>query len=133
MPLRIRWLAASLLAFSAAARADTIRFDPDGPVATNPAYSINGLGFGPGNALAVELLPGGSLTVGSTFTVYYQSHLTNLSGPLAPPAVPGLNTIFQITEVAQLQEVVTSVTRDQHRDHGDLSVREQREQSAQHL
>jgi hypothetical protein len=110
MPLRIRWIAASLLAFAAAARADTIQFDPDGPSPVNPSYTINGLGFGPGNALAMGFLPGGALTVGSTFTVYYQSHVTNLSGPLAPPAIPGLNSIFQITEVAQLEEVVTSVT-----------------------
>ena len=89
MPLRIRWLAASFLAFAAAARADTIQFDPDGPSPTNPAYSINGLGFGPGNALAQGFLPGGALTVGTTFTIYYQSHLTDLSGPLARPPSPG--------------------------------------------
>jgi hypothetical protein len=95
-------LAASL--FCASARAD-FSFNPTGGAST-PTYSISGLGFGPGNLLVPGSIP---LTVGATFTSYFQTHLTSLSGPNAPASVPGLNSSFQITEVAAVTEQVTSI------------------------
>jgi hypothetical protein len=82
------------------AQAGLITFAPQGSGTT---YVTSGFGFGGGNALAVSAVP---LSVGSTFTLYYQSHLTSLVGV---NAVTGLNTAFQITEVAALKEVVTSL------------------------
>ena len=101
--------AAGLLGSVRSVSADTFQFNPSGVGTT---YSINGLGFGPGNALAVNAIP---LTVGSTFQVYFQTHLTSLSGPNAPNFVPGLNGTpgaapFQITEVATLSETVTNIS-----------------------
>jgi len=87
------------------AQADPILFDPDGPGST-PAFTINGLGFGPGNVLAQGSIP---LTAGKTFQLYFQTHLTSLSGPQAPAAVPGLNTAYQITEVGTLTAQVTAI------------------------
>jgi len=96
-------------ALAPAANAGPILFDPDGASATNPAYNITGLGFGAGNALAINAIPGGGpVVVGSTFQLTFQTHLTSLVGPNAPAAVPGLNSTFQITEVATFTEVVTS-------------------------
>jgi len=92
---------------AASAQADTIGFDPDGAGILNPTYQINGLGFGAGNVLAKGAIP---LTVGSTFQVYFQTHLTSLTGPTAPPATPGLNQTFQITEVGTFTERVESIT-----------------------
>lgn len=96
--------AAGLLGSVRSASADTINFSPTG---SGASYSIQGLGFGPGNALAVNAIP---LTVGSSFQVYFQTHLTSLTGPAAPASVPGLNSAYQITEVATFNETVTSVT-----------------------
>jgi len=87
------------------ARADFL-FNPTGD-GTSSTFSVTGLGFGPGNALAQASIP---LTVGSSYQVYFQTHLTSLTGPNAPNAVPGLNSTFQITEVATFREVVTSIT-----------------------
>jgi len=96
-------------ALAPAANAGPIRFDPDGAGAANPAYSITGLGFGAGNAVAVGAIPnGGSIAVGQQFQLNFQTHLTSLVGPNAPNSVPGLNSTFQITEVASYTEVVTS-------------------------
>lgn len=107
-------VAAGLLGVAQSASAqDPFNFNPSG---TGTTYNIQGLGFGPGNALAVNALPnGGSLVVGQTFQVYFQTHLTSLAGPNAPQFVPGLNgapgaPAFQITEVATLNETVASVT-----------------------
>jgi len=96
-------------ALAPAANAGPILFDPDGASATNPAYNITGLGFGAGNALAINAIPnGGNVTVGTQFQITFQTHLTSLVGPNAPNFVPGLNQTFQITEVATFTEVVTS-------------------------
>jgi len=96
-------------ALAPAANAGPILFDPDGASATNPAYNITGLGFGPGNGLAINAIPGGgNVTVGTQFQFTFQTHLTSLAGPSAPNFVPGLNQTFQITEVATFTEVVTS-------------------------
>lgn len=98
--------AAGLLGSVQSAMADAFTFNPTGGAST-PTYTINGLGFGAGNALAVNAIP---LTVGSTFQVYFQTHLTSLTGPTAPASVPGLNSSYQITEVATLTEQVASIT-----------------------
>jgi len=96
-------------ALAPAANAGPIFFDPDGGAAGNPAYNITGLGYGPGNAVAVGAIPnGGNLVVGQQFTLDFQTHLTSLVGPNAPSSVPGLNSTFQITLVATYTEVVTS-------------------------
>jgi len=107
--------AAGLLGSVQSASAQTpFDFNPSG--GAGATYNITGLGFGPGNALAVNSLPTGApLKVGDTFQVYFQTHLTSLSGPNAPAFVPGLNgtpgaAAFQITEVATLNETVASVT-----------------------
>jgi len=99
------------LCLAPAAKADPILFDPDGAGGVNPAYNITGLGFGPGNALAINAItPGVGLVLGAQFTLDYQTHLTSLVGPGAPNFVPGLNQTFQITEVASFTEVVTGLT-----------------------
>jgi len=85
------------------ARADAIRFNPSGGAFT-PTFTTSGLGFGPGSALAINAAP---LTVGQTFQLVFQTHLTSLVGV---NAVPGLNTTFQITEVGTFMEQVTSLT-----------------------
>ena len=76
-------------------------FDPTGNGTT---YTTTGLGFGPGNALAVGSIP---LTVGAQFQVDFQTHLTSLGNV---NFVAGLNQTFQVTEVATFTEVVTSIT-----------------------
>jgi len=85
------------------AKADFV-FAPQG---AGTSYTIAGLGFGGGNALSTGSVP---LRVGQTYQLYFQTHLTSLTGANAPPAVPGLNSTFQITEVATLSETVTSLT-----------------------
>ena len=97
---RITMAAALAACLCPSAQAGLITFAPQGSGTT---YVTSGFGFGGGNALAVSAVP---LSVGSTFTLYYQSHLTSLVGV---NAVTGLNTAFQITEVAALKEVVTSL------------------------
>jgi hypothetical protein len=97
--------AIALLGLEGSARAD-FEFNPTGSAAT-PTYSIDGLAFGAGNVLSNDSVP---LQVGSTVQVYFQTHLTSLSGPNAPAAVPGLNSTFQITEVGTFSETVQSIT-----------------------
>ncbi len=92
-----------------AAKADPIFFNPTGDGAAS-TFNVTGLGFGPGNALAVgAITPGVGLVLGQQFTLLFQTHLTSLVGPNAPASVPGLNTTFQITEVASFTETVTSI------------------------
>jgi len=103
--------AAGLLGSVQSAQAQ-IQFNPTG--GSSSTYDIAGLAFGPGNALAVNTGGAPGLVVGKTFDLVFQTHLTGLSGPNAPAAVPGLNgapgaAAFQITEVATLSETVTSV------------------------
>lgn len=102
---------AVVLAGGLAPSADAaFNFNPTGDGTTGNTFAITGLGFGPGNVLAQGAAPGGVLAVGQQFTLYYQTHLTSLVGPSAPPAVPGLNSTFQITEVGTFQEMVTGLT-----------------------
>jgi hypothetical protein len=108
--LRTGTTLALAFALSTSVKAGPIQFNPSGGVST-PTYNITGLGFGAGNGVAINAIPpGGGLTVGETFTFLYQTHLTSLTGPNAPAAVPGLNSTFQITEVATLTETVTAVS-----------------------
>jgi PEP-CTERM motif len=83
----------------------TFTFNPTGD--GNPAdnLTITGFGFGAGNVLTAGSIP---LTVGGTFQVYFQTHLTEVTG--GPAAVPGLNTAFQITEVGTFTEQVTALS-----------------------
>jgi hypothetical protein len=115
-----RTFRASLLALAAvgvgvlgsvhSAQAQTpFKFDPTGDGNASDTYTVQGLSFAPGNALAQSAVP---LTVGKSFQVYFQTQLTGLTGPSAPNVVPGLNTTYQITEVATLNETVTSLTTD---------------------
>jgi len=97
--------AASLLGTGSSARAD-FNFNPSGG-AFSPTFTVSGLAFAPGNALAVDA---GQLTVGQTFQLLFQTHLNGLTGPGAPNVVPGLNSQYQITEVASLSETVSSVS-----------------------
>jgi len=97
---RVSMVAALAACLSSSAQAGLITFAPQGSGTT---YTTSGFGFGGSNALAVSAVP---LSVGSTFTLYYQSHLTSLVGV---NSVAGLNSTFQITEVAVLQERVTSL------------------------
>jgi hypothetical protein len=98
--------AIALLGLEGSARAD-FEFNPTGDGLASDTYSIDGLAFGTGNVLSTGSVP---LTIGSTVQVYFQTHLTSLSGPNAPPAVPGLNTAFQITEVGTFSETVVSIS-----------------------
>jgi hypothetical protein len=101
-------LAVALGLFSASTvKADPILFDPDGPGGASGPLLTTGLGFGPGNVLAVNAIPGGNLVVGSTFNVYFQTHLTSLVGQ---NTVPGLNSTYQVTEVGVFTETVTSIS-----------------------
>jgi len=105
----MRILRSALLGLAAWAAGQTAKadflFNPTGDGGTT--YTISGLGFGPGNAVAQGAIP---LTVGKTFQLTFQTHLTSLTGATAPNSVPGLNSTFQITEVATFSETVTSVT-----------------------
>jgi len=121
----LRAIRSSLLALAAmtigllgsfqSAQADLIKFNPTGDGNVANTYTIGGLQFGAGNALAVGSIP---LTVGATFQVYFQTNLTGVTGGIptipgsvpAPLVLPGLNINYQITEVATLKETVTSIT-----------------------
>jgi len=107
--------AAGLLGSVHSAQADLIKFNPTGSGLASETYTVGGLQFGAGNAVAVGAVP---LTVGKTFDVYFQTNLTGVTGGVptipgsvpAPLVLPGLNTSYQITEVAKLTEMVTAIT-----------------------
>jgi hypothetical protein len=89
------------------AKADVINFNAAGTGAAG-AVQIQTLNFGQGEALAAASIP---LSVGSTFTLYYQTILANVTLANGTAFTPvGLNTAYQITEVAAFRETVTSLT-----------------------
>jgi len=109
-------LAVMLSIAGSMARADAILFDPDGG-GVNPTFNVGSFGFETGNALAQAVAPGGTiLGVGSTFQLFFQTRLSNLTitpgGSTVTPA--GLNgsaggPAFEITLTASVTERIVSV------------------------
>lgn len=103
------------------APAANILFDPDGSGGLNGTYSIAGLDWNAGNALAIgsrnEILRvanGGAVDPNATFTTIYQASLQGFTSPSTN--IPGLNAAigsagaFEITIVAQFNEYVTDAS-----------------------
>jgi hypothetical protein len=94
------------------ARADFVRFDPDGAGAS-PELLISQLNYSAGNALAQGALP---LAVGTEFELLFQATLGSVTlsnGTQMTPA--GLNgtggaPAYEITIVARITETVSSIT-----------------------
>lgn len=115
-------LGLALVAFAASpAQATTILFDPDGAGGANGTYSIAGLDWNAGNALAIgsrnEILRvagGGAVNPNAAFTTIYQASLQGFTSPSTN--IAGLNgTVgtagaFEITIVAQFNEYVTGAS-----------------------
>jgi hypothetical protein len=97
--------AACVLAAGNPARGD-FNFNPSGGAFT-PTFTVQGLGFGPGNVLSQGSIP---ITPGATTQLFFQTHLTSLTGNTAPSNVPGLNSSYYITEVGSISETVGTVT-----------------------
>ncbi len=94
---------------SPAHAASTILFDADGTGPTAPISTI-GFNWAAGDALAVGAITGVGIVPGSTFQLYYQTHLLSLNVPSGTMTPPGLGTTYQITEVASLTEVVSPLS-----------------------
>jgi len=94
--------AAGLLGTVGSARADFV-FDPTGG---GGGTVISAIDPAPGNALASNVISGGSATVGSTFQLYYQAAVGTLVRPDGTSLLPS----GQLTVVASVTEQVTSVS-----------------------
>ena len=68
------------------ARADLITFDPTGtPGSGGDITGVNVFDWSPGNALAVNVNGPNGITVGSSFTTYFQANLGTVLGVAPPP------------------------------------------------
>jgi len=112
-------LAVGLSIAGSTVKADAILFDPDGIAPTNPAFQVGSFGFETGNTLAQAAISGGNLLPpGSTFQLFLQTRLTNLTaspggGTITPLGLNGVasppNPAYEITLTASITErVLTS-------------------------
>lgn len=120
-PLSRMWvglaaLAAGLGLAGSTARADPIQFDPDGAAAANGTLTVGSFGFDTANTLAQASISGGQIVApGSTFQLFFQTRLSNLTLPGGGTVTPaGLNgsaggPAFEITLVGSVTEQVLTV------------------------
>jgi len=97
------------IGLASAARADTILFNPTGTPPTGNV-SIIGFNWSTADSIAVKAISGGGVVPGSTFQLFYQTHLVSLNIPSGTITPTGLNSTFQITEVASLTETVSPLS-----------------------
>jgi len=103
----------ALVLGTASVQAGPIVFDSDGVAASNGDLNIGSFGFSTGNSLAQGSVP---LAVGSTFQLYFQTRLSDVSispggGTVTPAGLNGSagGPAFEITATASITERVISV------------------------